>query len=415
MKQFLIIFVLLASAAAQTPWTVRTAGGSTGQSGGSANNPSHLGWLRANYDSNTAKILVVGFSRYSSDPTFGEALYGFDASGWHFIGSCNTAGDATPNAQCNAPSPNPTFTAFPGSRHVYEQFDCDSLSHTCWLYGGTNDSTSNGGFGNLHFKDLWKLDTVSLNWTNVCGTLSTACTPTGPGQREETFLVYIRSIKAAMIYSGISANSGIDAKVWLYCTESHPSQGCNTLNQWQDASATSTGPAAASNWTQASGIYDLALDKVFVFGGNHGGVNRWNCGTNLSVNMYDVQTKTWTDISPGSGPPGVCFPIVVKDTNRGKYLFHAGTGNDWSFDPVTHVWAALSTSGGPDPNANGCSITANPCMTMAFDPTRDVFVGTSKPASSTPVATFEMAGSILGALPTSGVLLNGATINNLMR
>jgi hypothetical protein len=111
-------------------------------------------------------------------------------------------------------------------------------------------------------------------------------------------------------------------------------------------------------------VYDSYNGKVVLFGG------ATDTQYLNDIWEFDVATKTWTNVTPTSGPMPTPrgWPAMAYDPVRRKIVMHGGVtapfqhpGDTWEWDTVTRSWA-LMPSGGID-QPNGLLGSA-----MAFDP-----------------------------------------------
>jgi hypothetical protein len=83
-------------------------------------------------------------------------------------------------------------------------------------------------------------------------------------------------------------------------------------------------------------------------------------GANVTKNetwQYDVLTRTWTNMSPPTAPPGALTALSAGQPpftwlpDLGLAYYHVstngGSDHDWAYDLATNTWLDLGALGGP--------------------------------------------------------------------
>jgi Galactose oxidase, central domain len=142
-------------------------------------------------------------------------------------------------------------------------------------------------------------------------------------------------------------------------------------NVWTKQSAIGTEPP--NGLQLASMSFNPDDGKVYLFGGQWGGVTRYN-----DVYTYDVPSNTWTNLTiSGTKPTGRYEVGWDYDTTNHKFLAFGGYTDDatthsleaWAFDPVALTWEQKA-SVVPDSGTGAIEIFER----LAYDPDHNVFV-----------------------------------------
>ncbi len=175
-----------------------------------------------------------------------------------------------------------------------------------------------------------KFPSQSFFWTNM--------TPsTKPSARYRHSMVY-HSINDKVILFG-GSNGTSNNETWTY------DLGTNT---WTNM-APSTKPSARYGHSM---VYDSINDKVILFGGLDGMIysnETW---------AYDLNTNTWTNMTPSTKPSARVFSSMVYDSINDKIILfggsESGTPNDetWVYDLDTNTWTNMAPSPKPSPRSS---------------------------------------------------------------
>jgi hypothetical protein len=129
----------------------------------------------------------------------------------------------------------------------------------------------------------------------------------------------------------------------LFLSAAVPSQAQN----WVDITP-AAGPAPSARMLQ-SAILDPTTRKMIIFAGEDA-TSRLN-----DIWQFDVDTHTWTDLTPGTGPAPALrrTPVSIFDPSGPRMVTWSGQGtsgffNDaWEFDLISNTWSQYSPTGGP--------------------------------------------------------------------
>ncbi len=125
-------------------------------------------------------------------------------------------------------------------------------------------------------------------------------------------------------------------------------------NSWKDLNPSVSPPARIYPHM----VYDSAHDKIVMFGG----MNNFSSSPNHNyedVWTYDVATNTWANVTPSVNPAGRVWGSATYDSDANRtllfggmnqlvYLDRGGYYNDlWEFDLNTTTWTQLSPLGTP--------------------------------------------------------------------
>jgi hypothetical protein len=118
---------------------------------------------------------------------------------------------------------------------------------------------------------------------------------------------------------------------------------------WVDITPAS-GPMPPARWL-ASAVFDSQERRMVIFGGDTASSARLN-----DVWAFDLDTHTWTDLTPsmGSAPAVRRTPVSIYDPVAHEMVTWSGQGaggtflNDvWSFDLTANTWTQHTPTGGP--------------------------------------------------------------------
>jgi hypothetical protein len=139
------------------------------------------------------------------------------------------------------------------------------------------------------------------------------------------------------------------------------------IQNWSLTSPSGSVPAARGGHAM---VYDSTHGRMVMFGGASAS------GTLNDVWEFDVSTKTWTNVTPFSGPapsPRSGFAMAY-DPFRDKVVMHGGStapfahpGDTWEWDTVNRSWAYMPNGG----IGGGHGLLGS---TMAFDPNRNQII-----------------------------------------
>lgn len=138
--------------------------------------------------------------------------------------------------------------------------------------------------------------------------------------------------------------TGETAEVWVYSPET---------GAWRQQPAADAPPGRFG----AVAGYDTQSDRVVLFGGAR------NLQENAAVEMfqdtwaYDVDTNTWTEMTPETSPPARGYAAMAYDPEADRLLMFGGSGVDeeidatvWAYDLDANTWTPLeAVTSQPEP------------------------------------------------------------------
>jgi hypothetical protein len=177
--------------------------------------------------------------------------------------------------------------------------------------------------------ELWAFELDCSTWRRIDA-------PGGPGPRARHVAVHDTARDRMLVFGGRSEVGTDFADVWAFDL---------ATNAWSELVTTGTGPAPTYS---AAGVYDVARDRLVVFGGNTGSF----VGTDGTFAL-DLATSTWTPIATPEAPPARLLHAATVLGNEmvvfgGASDFDGPFLNDvWAFDLTTDQWRSIR-GGGPD-------------------------------------------------------------------
>lgn len=249
-------------------------------------------------------------------------VFGGEATGgtrlrdvWAFDLDTHTWADLTP-ASGSVPAPRKTPMS------VY-----DPAGHRMITWSGL-------GPGNTFYNDAWAFDLTTNTWT--------ALSPSGgpPAIRYGAAGVYDPATGDLVTFAGFTFQGRFE-DVWRLDA---------TAETWTDVSA----PAASSPLKRClhSASYDAYNHRLIMYGGQNGGALN-------DIWAFDLDTQTWTDLTPSVFPVGRWFPAHVYDAaNHRSTIFGGDTGagksNEvWLFDLWTDEFTLMMPAGTPPSERDG--------------------------------------------------------------
>ncbi|MFW9786072.1 MAG: kelch repeat-containing protein [Candidatus Thorarchaeota archaeon] len=196
--------------------------------------------------------------------------------------------------------------------------------------------------------ETWSYDLDTNTWTNMHPDVS-------PSPRFLCSMAYdSQSEKIVMFggYEGQVPDFTFD-ETWVYDY---------ATNNWTQAS-----PSVHPSWRYGFQLaYDSESDVIIFFGGNEAGGR----GFMNDTWAYDVDTDTWTEMSPAVSPsPRFDYTMEYDTLNDRMILFcgydGSGLSDQWEYDYNTDTWTELTPSYRP-------SARSNP--SMAYDNESQVMV-----------------------------------------
>ncbi|MHA2313581.1 MAG: Kelch repeat-containing protein, partial [Candidatus Thorarchaeota archaeon] len=234
----------------------------------------------------------------------------------------------------------------------------DSESDKIILFGGVQD----GGWPTqvvLH--DCWAYDLNNNLWNNVDWDWKVMTPTLSPDPTAYPAMTYDSESDLVVYFGGFTEESyqatGYygDNETWTY--------DYNT-NTWTNMSP-SSGPSMRGH---ADMVYDEESDIIILFGGF-----RYNGGATEMTGdtwAYDVNTNTWTDMTPAVSPIGRIAPLMTYDSKADRVVlfsgYNGGNLNEiWTYDYNSNTWTEMSPGPGPQPRNAGA---------FAYDETSELCV-----------------------------------------
>ncbi len=255
------------------------------------------------YDAQSGQVVLFGGVRGFPGTFNGETwAYSVAENAWTEMGP--------------SPSPSPRI----GAGMVY-----DSRSDQIILFGGHNAQC---------YGDTWAYDLDSNTWTEV--------TPAGsPGARAWQAMVYDSESSRIVMFGGDDNCSPGNhlGDTWTYDLAN---------NSWQ-----SMNPAEAPPSRAHSGVaYDSQSDRVVMFGGDGGPDETW---------VYNLNGNVWDQVGTPTGPSNRNAHAMAYDEESDRVVLFGGSWppglvtnpsivhNDetWTFDLETNTWTLVSPTDGP--------------------------------------------------------------------
>lgn len=187
------------------------------------------------------------------------------------------------------------------------------------------------GQGSGFFNDTWTFDLNTNTWT-VLGPPDPI-----PNTRYGAASIYDPVAKRLVTFGGFT-DAGRFEDTWAFDP---------TAPSWTEI-PTPTGNPPRRCLHSAS--YDAANHRMIVYGGQQSGAldDIW---------AFDLNTNTWTDLTPVERPSGRYFASHIYDVRNHRTVIFGGftsegghTSDVWSFDLNTQTWQSLSPEG-PLPTA----------------------------------------------------------------
>ncbi|HYM39525.1 MAG TPA: kelch repeat-containing protein [Thermoplasmata archaeon] len=174
--------------------------------------------------------------------------------------------------------------------------------------------------------DTWSYDLETNTWSNLTSA-------SGPSYRLGHAVAYDSESDRIVMFAGMTS-IGRTNETWSYNLEA------NTWTKLDPA----TKPHARD---YAAMAYDSASDRVILFGGYSAD------GYLADTWSYDLNTDTWTNLTPAIGPPARDYSAMAYDVRSDRLILFGGdteTGyaaDTWSYDFNTNTWTNRIPATGP--------------------------------------------------------------------
>jgi hypothetical protein len=233
--------------------------------------------------------------------TFLNDVWGFDLDTQSWT-------DLTPPAGPPAPLPR----LFPAS--IY-----DSFGHQMITWSGQAQG--------VFFNDVWSFDLASSAWSQYM--------PTGgpPNVRYGVGYTFDPVARDLVTFAGFTSQGRFD-DVWRFNDQA---------DTWTDVSP-GTGPGERC---LHAACYDPVRRRMIMYGGQN------NFGPLGDLWALDLDTNTWTELTPATGPSPRYFTSLVYDAANHRVTVFGGqtaqlpVNEVWVYDLWTNEWTQLSPSGTP--------------------------------------------------------------------
>jgi hypothetical protein len=190
--------------------------------------------------------------------------------------------------------------------------------------------------------DTWVYDVVEAEWTRVR-------TDVSPVQRGDAGFVYDEKCGVFIMYGGMSDVNPLRVlnDTWVYDPES---------NTWTDMKPRTCPPRTYG----CRFIYDSVNEVALLWGGNlpdgHGGkLDDWW--------KYDYQSNIWTMIETEEKPPMRYWQFMAFDRGTGKVVMFGGNpsygnnlGDTWLYDYAMNEWTLVESEVSPSPRQTGSMV-----------------------------------------------------------
>jgi N-acetylneuraminic acid mutarotase len=187
----------------------------------------------------------------------------------------------------------------------------DSESDRMILFGGVAP-----GDEPRYYNETWAYDLNTNTWTKMNPKVS-------PSERWDYSMAYVPSLDRVVLFGGESLY-GSKNDTWLYDYNS---------DSWEMVEV-SEAPSAG----QGCAVYAASLDRMIMFGG----------AQDLTW-MFDHETNTWTELKPDSAPDEGFGHRMAYDAAADKIVLFGGgpdwdqpTNETWIYDPQTNTWTDMT-------------------------------------------------------------------------
>lgn len=182
-----------------------------------------------------------------------------------------------------------------------------------------------GGFSSGYHNDIWAFDLDTNTWANL-----TPVSGPAPAPRLTPAGVYDPDGHRMITWSGQGAGAFFN-DVWAFDFDT---------NAWSQFTPVTGGPPQIRYGVGHT--WDPLAKELVTFAGFT------NLGRFDDVWRFDAAVATWTNVSPGVGPLARCLHAACYDAQRHRMIMYAGQNNDgplediWALDLDTNTWTDLT-------------------------------------------------------------------------
>ncbi|NHI88522.1 MAG: hypothetical protein EAX87_03305, partial [Candidatus Thorarchaeota archaeon] len=216
----------------------------------------------------------------------------------------------------------------------------DSASDRVILFEGVLD----GGWETEEvLNDCWAYDLNNNLWNNVDWDWQEMTPALSPGNRTGSPLVYDIESDRMVIFSGwqkVHADAVCYNDTWTYDYNS---------NTWTNMSPAVLPPGRTGH----AMAYSQEDDRIVMFGGETGwGINEETLVADTWI--YDLNTNTWTNMSPPTNPTPRTFSSMGYDNETDIFVLYGGILTDvsgshetWLYNLTSNTWTNATTASNP--------------------------------------------------------------------
>jgi hypothetical protein len=249
-----------------------------------------------------------------------------------------------------AEMPTATPLPIPSPRYMHNLV-YDQAAKKFVLFGGTSEVTCG------YQPDTWIFDLDSKIWEEV--------TPAESPPEGQGTMAYDRESQRVVLFIGTLAGSHEDSggddtgrggskcipvedpkkltpagETWVYDLDN---------NQWTRME-TSEGPFGLLDTRM---VYNAAADRMVLFGGWFVGEGP-DSGASDATWVYDLNSNTWTEMSPEVSPPGRMDHAMAYDAESDRVILWGGGGRSpikvgdiWTYDLSANIWEERPSDDAP--------------------------------------------------------------------
>lgn len=371
MKSCLLFLLSLLPLSAQPTWT-------SFRNAPYTNPPYPTSWYKPLYDPISHTVLI-----YVNDQ--GDSIYANSFWAWSTAASTMTKIGTSGSTGTNGSNCPAVTASWPRDRHPYGQMSIDTHANVLWLSDGANQVCPTSSPAPP--LDLWKLALTATptgdTWTRVNLTSSTL----GQGENgcaydgdDDVTFCFGEANTTLLCSANLNPTPGT-------FTAKQTAAGCVNNNDFTTLTTSGTAPTATSNPGVA---YDKTNKKILVIGAFTPGPTRL---MSLTVNVYDVPTKTWSNPAPSGMPPvpnqydpnyiGVPLDFNVNDGKFYYYKPDSAVDGLYTIAYPYSSWVTVCTT------CQAAFTTPYNAVGMAVDVSQNALVIFNNSSSSSPANSYD--------------------------